>query len=66
MKGSSPKEEAENAKKAIREMGGEIEEIKEVLLPSGIKHSLVIIKKVVPTPGKYPRKAGKPAKEPIC
>ena len=65
LKGNSPKEEAEKAKKAIREMGGEIEEIKEVKLPSGIDHSLVIIRKVIPTPDKYPRKAGTPVKKPI-
>lgn len=65
MKGNAPEEEINGAKKAIREMGGEIEEVKEVILPSGIRHCLVIIRKVVPTPGKYPRKAGKPAKEPI-
>lgn len=66
MKGTAPETEINNAKKAIREMGGEIEELKEVTLPSGIEHSLVIIRKVVPTPSKYPRKAGKPSKEPIC
>lgn len=52
-------------KKAIKEMGGKTEEVKEVILPSGIKHSLIIIKKISPTPVKYPRKAGKPSKEPI-
>ena len=66
MKGTAPAEEIENAKKAVREMGGEIEQVKEALLPSGIRHSLVIIRKVIPTPSKYPRKAGKPSKEPIC
>lgn len=65
LKGNSPKEETEKAKKAIREMGGEIEEIKEVRLPSQIDHSLVIIRKVIPTPDKYPRKAGTPVKKPI-
>ncbi len=65
MKGNSPEEEINNAKKAIREMGGEIEKVEDVLLPSGIKHSLVVIRKVINTPSKYPRKAGKPSKEPI-
>ena len=66
MKGNAPEEEINGAKKAIREMGGEIESVKEVILPSGINHCLVIIRKVVNTPAKYPRKAGKPSKEPIC
>ena len=65
MKGTTPKEELEGAKKAIREMGGEMESVKEVILPSGIKHSLAIVRKVVETPSKYPRKAGTPSKKPI-
>ncbi len=65
LKGNSPKEEIESAKKAIREMGGEVEETKEVVLPSGINHCLVIIRKVIKTPDKYPRKAGMPTKKPI-
>lgn len=65
MKGNAPKEELEGAKKAIREMGGEVESVKEVVLPSGINHSLIIIRKVVQTPAKYPRKAGTPSKTPI-
>jgi len=65
LKGNSPKEEIESAKKAIREMGGEVEKTKEVVLPSGINHCLVIIRKVIKTPDKYPRKAGMPTKKPI-
>ena len=65
MKGTAPKEELEGAKKSIREMGGEMESVKEVILPSGIKHSLAIVRKVVETPSKYPRKAGTPSKKPI-
>ena len=65
MKGTAPKEEINGAKKAIREMGGELEEVKEVVLPSGIRHSLVIVRKVISTPSKYPRKAGTPVKKPI-
>ncbi len=66
MKGNTPEDEINGAKRAIKEMGGQIETVKEITLPSGIKHCLVIIKKVSPTPSKYPRKAGKPSKEPIC
>lgn len=65
MKGNAPEEEINGAKRAIREMGGQIEQVKEIILPSGIKHCLVIIKKIEKTPSKYPRKAGKPSKEPI-
>ncbi len=65
MKGNAPEEEINGAKKAIKEMGGEIESVKEITLPSGINHCIVIIKKVKNTPSKYPRKAGTPRKSPI-
>lgn len=65
MKGNAPEEEINSAKKAIKEMGGEIESVKEITLPSGINHCIVIIKKVKNTPSKYPRKAGTPHKSPI-
>lgn len=66
MKGSSPEDEINSAKPAIKAMGGRIEEVKEVYIPrADLHHTLVIIKKEAKTPSKYPRKAGKPAKEPI-
>ncbi len=66
MKGSTPEEEINGAKSAIKAMGGRIEQVKEIFIENGgLNHSLVIIKKIAKTPSKYPRKAGKPAKEPI-
>lgn len=66
MKGSEIKEELESAKKAIKELGGEIEAVEEFELPeSDIKRSLIIIRKIKNTPSKYPRKPGTPSKEPI-
>ena len=66
MKGSEIKEELENAKKAIEILGGKVEQVIEFVLPeSDIKRNIVIIKKIKSTPGKYPRKAGTPAKEPL-
>lgn len=65
MKGSSI-EEAENSKKALTILGGKIEDIKELTLPfSDIKRNIVIVRKFRQTPTKYPRKAGKPSKEPL-
>lgn len=61
------KEELSAGEKAIQILGGKIEEQKEYLLPdTDIKRSLLLIRKVKDTPKKYPRKAGTPAKEPIC
>lgn len=61
------KEELSAGERAIKILGGEIEEQREYLLPgTDIKRSLLLIRKVKDTPKKYPRKAGTPAKEPIC
>ena len=58
--------ELKEAKKAIEILGGEIEKVDEITLPTtDIKRKIVIIKKIKNTPNKYPRKAGTPAKEPI-
>jgi 16S rRNA (guanine527-N7)-methyltransferase len=65
-KGPSYKEELENAAKAIDILGGKIKEVKSYeLMNSNITHYIIIIEKVRETPSKYPRKAGKPAAEPI-
>ena len=66
MKGPQIEEEIDNAKNAIKILGGEIEKIDEIELPeSDIKRTIIVIKKVKETPKKYPRKAGLPSKEPI-
>jgi 16S rRNA (guanine527-N7)-methyltransferase len=66
MKGKDPKEECEEAKKALDVLGGEIVNIFEFLLPfSDISRSLVIIRKFRHIPTGYPRKAGKPSKLPL-
>lgn len=66
MKSVDIQEEIEEAKRAIKILGGEIEKIDDITLPnSDIKRKIVIIKKINATPSKYPRKAGTPAKEPI-
>lgn len=59
-------EEIKGAAKAIRILGGTIEGQKEFVLPgSDIYRCLICIRKEKTTPGKYPRKAGTPTKEPI-
>lgn len=66
MKGSSVKEEINSAKRALRELGGVIEDIKEITLPfTDMKRTIILIKKVQKTLIKYPRKAGTPTKEPL-
>lgn len=66
MKAGDAQEEINEAKKAIKILGGEIEKIDEFNLPeSDIGRTVVIIDKTETTPNKYPRKAGTPSKEPI-
>ena len=65
MKGSNT-EEVESSQKALEILGGKIEEIREMTLPfSDIKRNIIIVKKYRQTSTKYPRKAGKPLKEPL-
>ncbi len=59
-------EEYENAKNVIHILGGKLENQIHFFLPnSDIGRNLIVIKKIKPTPLKYPRKAGIPSKEPI-
>lgn len=65
MKGSSA-EEVSQSKKALELLGGQIEEVKEFVIPgTDISRSIIVVKKLRQTPPKYPRKAGKPTKEPL-
>lgn len=59
-------EEYECAKEAIKILGGNYLNQVEFYLPnSDIYRNLFVIQKINNTPGKFPRKAGLPAKEPI-
>lgn len=60
------KEELQEAKFAIRELGGEYRKTFEYELPnSDIERTLIMIEKVKQTPKKYPRAGGKPLKQPL-
>ena len=59
-------EELENSKKAVKILGGEIENVVKFQLPgTEIGRSFVKVRKITNTNKKYPRKAGLPAKEPL-
>ena len=59
-------EELENAKKAIKILGGRIEKVDKFEIPeSDLGRSIITVKKEKQTPSKYPRKPGTPAKEPL-
>lgn len=63
LKGSSGREESEVAKSAISLCGGRIEEIFDYSLPTGDPRTLVVVRKVSPTPPKYPRNPAQIAKK---
>ena len=66
MKGPSVEEEIQQSQNAISILGGKIEEVEKFQLPkSDIDRNVVVIRKIKPTPPKYPRKPGMTAKEPI-
>jgi len=65
-KGREVEEEVRSAQKAIGILGGEVKAVKALELP-GLREprNLIVIEKTAPTPLKYPRRAGMPAKHPI-
>ncbi len=66
MKAKDAAEEATRSQKAIKELGGELSRIIKADVPGlEAERNLVIIKKVAPTPAKYPRRSGMPAKRPL-
>lgn len=67
LKGQKLDEELEQGQKAIDVLGGEIDKLYNVMIPStDLNHRIAKIKKVKQTPKKYPRKAGEPTKAPIA
>lgn len=65
-KSADSDEEIQQSEKALKILGGKIDKADKFILPgSDMRRALVRIEKVNHTPGKYPRKAGVPSKEPI-
>ncbi len=66
MKGEKGREEAEEAKKAISVLGGELVDIIDVTVPEfEYLHTLVIVKKIKNTPNTYPRRNSQIQKKPL-
>ena len=65
-KSEKTSDEISAAERAVSELGGRIEKCEEFVLPgTDLYRTLVVIEKIKATPGKYPRKAGTPSKEPL-
>ena len=65
MKSHSDEEENE-AQKAIALLGGTIEKTDSFKLPgTDMERTIIVVRKIRPTPARFPRKAGTPSKTPI-
>ena len=65
MKGPNIDDELKEAEKAIKELGGKLEKVENIVLDNEYERNIVVITKESSTPKKYPRGKGKPLKEPI-
>lgn len=66
MKGSQVQDEINEAKYALKELGGVIKLTDEFCLPeTDMKRNIIVIEKIKNTPKKYPRKSGTPSKQPL-
>ncbi|GAB9259200.1 MULTISPECIES: 16S rRNA (guanine(527)-N(7))-methyltransferase RsmG [Ligilactobacillus] len=66
LKAQKANEELADAKYAVATLGGKIEEDIQTALPkSDETRHIIVISKKKPTPNKYPRKPGTPAKQPL-
>ena len=64
MKGTAAMEELEEAKKAIKTLGLKLEEVREFPV-DGTAHTVIVLKKVSPTPAKFPRRYAKIKQAPL-
>ena len=58
MKGTAAQEELAEAKNAIKKLGLKLETVKEFPV-DGTAHTVIVLKKVAPTPAQYPRRFAK-------
>lgn len=65
LKGPDLEQELNEAKNAIKQLGGKIERVEEYALPDGDRRTLVVIKKISQTPTKFPRPSAKIKKQPL-
>ena len=65
-KGALQDDELASGRRAAGMLGGVLEDVQTFALPvSGDPRTLVCVRKTAPTPGKYPRREGVPAKSPL-
>ena len=64
MKGTAAREELEESKTAIKKLGLKLEAVKEFPV-DGTAHTVIVLKKIAPTPKPYPRRYAKIKQSPL-
>ena len=64
MKGSAAREELDEAKSAIKRLGLQVEKILDFSV-DGATHSVIVLRKIAPTPAQYPRRYAKIKQNPL-
>jgi 16S rRNA (guanine527-N7)-methyltransferase len=64
MKGTAAREELEEAKNAIRRLGLKLERVAEFPV-DGTAHTVIVLRKIAPTPPQYPRRYAKIKQSPL-
>ena len=64
MKGTAAQEELEEAKNAIRQLGLKLEKVAQFPV-DGTAHTVIVLRKVAPTPPRFPRRYAKIKQSPL-
>ncbi len=64
MKGAAAQEELNECGNAIRQLGLKLEQVKEFPI-DGTSHAVIVLRKIKPTPAKYPRRYAKIKQDPL-
>ena len=64
LKGSAAREELEEAKNAVKKLGLKVETIRDFTV-DGATHSVILLRKVAPTPPQFPRRFAKIKQSPL-
>ena len=66
MKGVDSDAELEGAMDAIEKLGGKLADVVDYVIPTGeVRHRVIVIDKIMPTPKQYPRQYGQIKKKPL-
>ena len=64
MKGAAAREELDEAKNAVKKLGLQVEKILDFSI-DGATHSVIVLRKIAPTPPQYPRRYAKIKQNPL-